>query len=50
MNIEEAKSRKQIPKDFRKQMYESYKFNMKLYGKPIQPYKEWVKEVMNIKI
>ncbi|WP_459187273.1 hypothetical protein ACGE0T_14180 [Parabacteroides sp. APC149_11_2_Y6] len=42
--------KKTIPKDFRKKMYESYKFSMKLYGKPIQPYKEWIREVMNIKL
>ena len=30
--------KKQIPVDFRKQMYESYKMNMSLFGKPILPY------------
>ena len=29
------KQKKQIPADFRKQMYENYKANMAFYGKPI---------------
>lgn len=33
------KQKKQIPADFRKQMYESYRMNMSLFGKPILPYK-----------
>ena len=36
------KQKKQIPADFRKQMYESYKANMAFYGKPISPYKQWL--------
>lgn len=35
---------------FRKQMYESYKMNMSLFGKPILPYKQWLKDVINTKI
>ena len=35
------KEKEQIPADFRKQMYENYKANMTLYGKPILPYKQW---------
>ena len=33
------KQKKQIPAEFRKQMYENYKANMTFYGKPISPYK-----------
>ena len=44
------KAKEVAPKDFRKQMYESYKKNMALYGKPILPYKEWLKGVLNTKI
>lgn len=44
------KVKKEVPKDFRKQMYESYKMNMGFYGKPILPYKEWLKGVLNTKI
>lgn len=44
------KQKKGIPADFRKQMYENYKFNMQLFGKPILPYKQWLKEVFNTKI
>lgn len=40
-------SKKPIPKDSRKQMYENYKANMTYYGKPIRPYKEWLKDVLN---
>ena len=29
------KQKKQIPADFRKQMYENYKAKMAFYGKPI---------------
>lgn len=39
------KEKEQIPADFRKQMYENYKANMTLYGKPILPYKQWLKMV-----
>lgn len=42
------KQKKQIPADFRKQMYGIYKANMTLYGKPILPYKQWLKDVFNI--
>lgn len=42
--------KKKIPADFRKRMYENYKANMKFYGKPILPYKEWLKLVLNTKI
>lgn len=42
--------KKQIPVDFRKQMYESYKMNMSLFGKTILPYKQWLKDVFNTKI
>lgn len=34
------KQKKQIPAEFRKQMYENYKANMTFYGKPISPYKQ----------
>ena len=44
------KEKEQIPADFRKQMYEIYKANMTLYGKPILPYKQWLKDVFNIKL
>ena len=37
------KQKKQIPAEFRKQMYENYKANMTFYGKPISPYKQWLK-------
>lgn len=47
MKLRNAK--KPIPKEFRKQMYESYKANMTFYGKPIRPYKEWLKDVLNTK-
>lgn len=43
------KEKEQIPADFRKQMYENYKANMTLYGKPILPYKQWLKDVFNTK-
>ena len=39
------KQKKQIPADFRKNLYENYKANMTFYGKPILPYKQWLKEV-----
>lgn len=42
--------KKQIPADFRKQMYENYKANMAFYGKPISSYKQWLKDVFNTKI
>ena len=29
---------------------ESYKANMTLYGKPILPYKQWLKDVFNTKL
>lgn len=45
-----GKEKKQFPKDFRKQMYECYKANMRLYGMPILSYKEWLKDVLNTKI
>lgn len=35
---------------FKKQLYESYKKDMTFYGKPISPYKEWVKEVNSVTI
>lgn len=44
------KQKKQIPADFRKQMYENYKANMAFYGKPISSYKQWLKDVFNTKI
>lgn len=44
------KEKKQIPADFRKQMYENYKANMTLYGKPILPYKQWLKDVFDTKL
>ncbi len=44
------KQKKQIPADFRKQMYENYKSNMAFYGKPISSYKQWLKDVFNTKI
>lgn len=44
------KEKEQIPADFRKQMYENYKANMTLYGKPILPYKQWLKDVFNTKL
>lgn len=43
------KAKKQVPADFRKKMYESYKANMIFYGKPIAPYKQWLKDVLNTK-
>ena len=43
------KAQKQIPADFRQKMYESYKANMIFYGKPISPYKQWLKDVFNTK-
>lgn len=48
MKLRDAK--KQVPADFRKQMYESYKVNMTFYGKPILPYKDWLILVLNTKI
>jgi hypothetical protein len=48
MKLRNAK--KPIPKDFRKQMYENYKAAMTFYGKPVRPYKEWLKDVLNTKI
>ena len=45
MNI--RKQKKQIPAEFRKQMYENYKANMAFYGKPISSYKQWLKDVFN---
>lgn len=44
------KQKKQIPADFRKQMYENYKANMAFYGKPISSYKQWLKDIFNTKI
>ncbi|WP_287648437.1 hypothetical protein [Bacteroides sp.] len=44
------KQKKQIPADFRKQMYENYKANMAFYGKPVSPYKQWLKDVFNTKL
>lgn len=44
------KQKKQIPADFRRQMYESYKANMAFFGKPASPYKQWLKDVFNTKI
>ena len=44
------KEKEQIPADFRKQMYENYKANMTLYGKPIITYKQWLKDVFNTKL
>lgn len=44
------KQKKQIPADFRKRMYESYKVNMQFYEKPILPYKQWLKDVFNTKL
>lgn len=44
------KEKEQKPADFRKQMYENYKANMTLYGKPILPYKQWLKDVFNTKL
>lgn len=43
------KQKKQIPAEFRKQMYENYKANMTLYGKPISPYKQWLRTRSNPK-
>lgn len=43
------KQKKQIPADFRKQMYENYKANMAFYGKPISSYKQWLKDVLTLK-
>lgn len=42
--------KKQVPKDFRKRMYENYKASMRFYEKPIIPYKEWIVLVLNTKI
>lgn len=39
--------KKQVPAVCRKRMYESYKANMKFYGKPILTYKEWLILVLN---
>lgn len=44
------KVKKQTPAEFRKQMYESYKANMRFYGKPIKPLKEWLIDVFNTKL
>lgn len=44
------KQKKQIPADFRRQMYESYKANMAFFGKPASPYKQWLKDVFNTKL
>ena len=41
---------KGIPKSLKKQMYDSYCFNMKMFDKPILPYKEWLKEVYNVEL
>ena len=43
------KQKKQIPADFRRQMYESYKANMAFFGKPASPYKQWLKDVLTLK-
>lgn len=48
MKLRNAK--KSIPKDFRREMYEIYKATMTFYGKPIQPYKEWLKDTFNTKL
>lgn len=40
------KVKKQTPAEFRKQMYKSYKANMRFYGKPIKPLKEWLIDVL----
>lgn len=44
------KQKKQIPVDFRKQMYENCEANMQFYGKLVSPYKQWLKDVFNTKI
>lgn len=44
------KKKKQVAKDFRRQIYESYKANMRLFGKPIISYKEWLKDVLKTKM
>lgn len=44
------KVKKQIPAEFRKQMYGNYKASMRFYGKPIKPYKEWLIDVFNTKL
>lgn len=50
INMKTQKQKKQIPADFRKQMYENHKANMAFYGKPVSPYKQWLKDVFNTKI
>lgn len=44
------KLKKQIPKGFRREMYESYKRNMNFHNLEITPYKEWLIRVFNTKI
>ena len=48
MNL--RKQKKQIPAQFRKDMYESYKLNCKIYGTKPEPYKKWLIEVLNTKV
>ena len=48
MNL--RKQKKQIPAQFRKDMYESYKLNCKIYGIKPEPYKEWLIGVLNTKV
>ena len=35
---------------FKEQLYESYKKDMAFYGKPISPYRQWVKEVNSVAV
>lgn len=45
-----GKKKKETMMDFYKQMYESYCNNMKFYGKEPLPYKQWIKEVNEVKL
>lgn len=33
-----------------KRMYDNYKRNMMFFGKPVSPYKVWLKDVFNTKV
>nr|DAS12444.1 MAG TPA: hypothetical protein [Bacteriophage sp.] len=43
------KMKKQIPADFKRELYKQYKANMGLFGKPIMPYNKWLVEVLKSK-
>lgn len=45
-----GKKKKETMTDLHKRMYESYCNNMKFYGKEPLPYKQWIKEVNEVKL